>query len=121
MSPVHTAYGKAGLLPNKMRQALSGCAVSRSGWVMVDTWESSQPGHTTTLPVLRSVRERLQHTLSSEEVRVLICAVHVQIKNHRDSRTLPTGGSLTRARCARAVRGKSGTHACTWARPNCQH
>lgn len=89
MSPVHMGYGKAGLLPNKMRQALCECAVSRSGWVMVDTWESSQPGHTTTLPVLRSVRKRLQHTLASEEVRVLICAVHEPMKNHRDSRTLP--------------------------------
>lgn len=70
MSPVHIGYGKAGLLPNESRLALCQQAVSTSDWIMVDAWETMQQGHSTTLPVLRSVRERVRHCMAPQQVRL---------------------------------------------------
>lgn len=69
MSPVHSAYGKSGLASDAARAALCGAAVARSDWVALDAWEGQQHGHTRTLAVLRSLRQRLAQQLRLDEVR----------------------------------------------------
>jgi hypothetical protein len=70
MSPVHKGYGKKGLLENDARIELCEKAVETSDWIMVDCWEASQPQHSTTLPVLQSIRHRLADKLGMSLVRL---------------------------------------------------
>jgi nicotinamide mononucleotide adenylyltransferase len=69
MSPVHDAYGKAGLTHGKHRVAMCHAAVECSSIVMVDEWEVIQEGYTRTLQVLRHVREELVKLVADLEVR----------------------------------------------------
>ena len=51
-SPVSDAYAKPGLAPWRDRVAMCELAVNDSDWIMVDTWESSQPKYQRTASVL---------------------------------------------------------------------
>ncbi len=51
-SPVSDAYAKPGLAPWRDRVAMCDLAVKDSDWIMVDSWESSQPKYQRTASVL---------------------------------------------------------------------
>jgi nicotinamide mononucleotide adenylyltransferase len=60
LSPVHDAYGKAGLVSASHRLEMCSLAVRDSDWLAVDAWEAQQTTYTPTYGVVRSLRERLE-------------------------------------------------------------
>ena len=70
LSPVHSGYGKPGLISAEDRVQLCQAATATSDWVMTDAWEAQQPAHTKTLFVLLSVQERLAAALEEDPVRL---------------------------------------------------
>jgi nicotinic acid mononucleotide adenylyltransferase len=59
LSPVHDAYGKASLIPQKQRYDMCVAAVSSSVWLSVQQWEMKQKGWTTTAETLCKYQEAL--------------------------------------------------------------
>jgi len=77
LSPVHDAYGKPGLAPGTERVAMCRLAADACGGAMpvgggaavpvvVDAWEATQDGYSTTLDVLRRVRDATNGALERE-------------------------------------------------------
>jgi len=75
LSPVHDAYGKPGLAPGAERVAMCRLAVEGGGGavasvpVAVDAWEASRDGYSTTVDVLRRVRDVANAALEGERAR----------------------------------------------------
>lgn len=64
ISPVSSAYKKAGLLPSHHRLRMCQIAVENSDWVMVDPWESLSETYVPTLNVLKHVRDCIEEGLN---------------------------------------------------------
>ena len=65
LSPVHDAYGKAGLVASRHRVAMCRLAAEGSDFVMVDDWEAGRAGYTRTLRVLDSVDARVRGAMNN--------------------------------------------------------
>lgn len=65
LSPVHDAYGKAGLVASRHRVAMCRLAAEESDFVMVDDWEAGRAGYTRTLRVLDSVDARVRGAMNN--------------------------------------------------------
>lgn len=59
LSPVHDAYGKAGLAPAEHRLRMCELATEDSAWIAVDRWEASQARYSPTHEVMRHLNETL--------------------------------------------------------------
>jgi nicotinamide mononucleotide adenylyltransferase len=67
-SPVSDQYTKEGLAPSEHRVKMCKLAVdSTSEWLMVDNWESLQPGYQRTLVVLDHFNEEININLGGIE------------------------------------------------------
>lgn len=83
LSPVHDAYGKAGLVASRHRVAMCRLAAEGSDFVMVDDWEAGRAGYTRTLRVLDSVDARVRGAMNNDDDgvvparSVLVCGADV--------------------------------------------
>jgi hypothetical protein len=66
LSPVHDAYGKSSLIPQKLRYDMCVAAVKNSSWLSVQEWEMKQKGWTTTAETLCKYQEALNRAHLTE-------------------------------------------------------
>lgn len=72
ISPVGDAYAKEGLASAHDRITMAQLALESSSWIMLDTWEASQPTYQTTVAVLEHLRAELNEHYQRTDVRVLL-------------------------------------------------
>eukprot|EP01129_Flabellula_baltica_P005768 TRINITY_DN210_c0_g1_i3.p1 TRINITY_DN210_c0_g1~~TRINITY_DN210_c0_g1_i3.p1 ORF type:complete len:193 (-),score=34.49 TRINITY_DN210_c0_g1_i3:8-586(-) len=77
LSPVHDAYGKAGLVDSALRVEMCKLGIESSDWINVDPWETLQEGWTRTLHVIdrfHRVVNKLWRPEGCPEIKVMfIC------------------------------------------------
>jgi nicotinamide mononucleotide adenylyltransferase len=72
LTPVADAYKKKGLVEATHRIQMCKLAVHDSEWLMVDTWEATQPHYTPTLHVLNHIATQVNAALKNPNPPVQI-------------------------------------------------